>query len=349
MNISQHNLYTFSNDESSIDIGLNELAIDTYTGAVYAKNKYGNLIQLGDSLRYLTQYSIYDIDKVYSPVNYSFLQFYIKDGAFRLIDRIPELNLYDLDGYTYIENIDNHYLGFTGNSLLNINQPQYNLIDLVDVSISGTQKIASNDNKVLSFSYGFRSSNSKDYFIDQLGATYGSWSLKPETSTLKGFDNVFYSTEAAYQVMIAPSTTSGFSALLRNTELDISYDVSPELSNDLDAGAFKLYNYIYKSNYIVADDYLILVTLDENPIITINCNNKDYIQLNFIPVTTVNNIVKYYTLVLLNFDGALSMNAKFENGKGLVLENKTHILTLVISYSNVGIDIMCLQKATNLS
>lgn len=340
---------TINIDVSNNSIG--ELDTNFSNHALYTKSLQSKHVRIGNSVRNLTDFNIYTPGVVTSKTNFALTQFKVIDNELKLTTTYPFIALTELGGAVInTDTLENSsYLGLLADgTFINKDKPVFSIVSLGDVYALTLNE--STHGYVLASVLGSYESV-KDPFIDTY--QYG-WTLKPENSRLLKFDDTGENLpKQDYQVIRAytPSDNKGIG--VENTRLQISYDRTPILSNNLLCDGYSIHNQIYHTQVIEANTSLQTVLCDCNKysMFIIECADVNVLIIDFSYQTTLTTGLVAIGLVINNFEGIIkfSNDVEFENGIPLSLIGSNHILNCLVYNTGSTLKIRVLQKATNIS
>lgn len=328
-----------------------ELDTNFYDQGLYTKSLQSKHVRVGNSLRNLTEFSIYAPGVLTGSSNFALMQFKTIDNQIKLTTTYPFIALTEL-GNTSLDTStleDNQYLGLLADgNFTNKDTPEFSITTLGDIYDLTLDE--STHGYVLASVLGTYPST-KDPFISTY--QYG-WTLKPENSRLLKFDDTRENLpKQTYQVIRAfiPSDNKGIG--VENTRLQISYDRAPVLSTELLCNGYSIRNQIYNTQVIDADKALYTVFCDCNKysMFIIDCTDVNILTIGFGYQTQVITGLVPIGLIINNFDGIIkfSNDVEFENGMPLSLIGSNHILNCLIYNTGSTLKVRVLQKATNIS
>lgn len=322
-----------------------ELVVSFVSKGIYTKSLTSNTLRVGNSVRNLTEFDIYD-SGVGSINSTSAAVLLFKRG--RLTTTYPFFQISEL-GSTLINNSTlgtANYIGVTiknQNTSILVNQlpPAFRFVDLGDVQ----SLTLSADTHGYSPAIQANTVNStKDPFISKYEYT---WTLRPESSRLLKHDDTRENIpKQSYQVLRAYTSTEQRGVGVENTVLPIVYDRFPKLADNLNCNGFCVFNQRYFTQFVFSNTNLFTVSCDVDvyDMFIINCQDTNVLQISF--VHNGDNLAAV-ALIISNFEGAIQFlgDVEFENGHPPVLSGKEHIINCLVYNTKVRV----LQKSTNLS
>lgn len=181
-------------------------------------------------------------------------------------------------------------------------------------------------------------------------SVYYYWSLQPETSSIRYFDDAARQPELNHQIYRIPKPNENASHKYINYDLTIAFDVNPTLSNHLDCNTKALYNHQYLTTSASTASTVITVTIDlgTSNVTTVEGTGVKLINLEInVPITSVDSQCMYsHSLILTNFKGEVSVpsNVRLENGR-LPVSLEGDVLLSIIAV-NYPIPSICINQKT---
>lgn len=336
------------------DNPIGHLLTDFNTQGLYTKTLQSVFVQVGNSLRNLTEFPQYEAGVNTGKNNYALVQFKNIDNYIKLTTTYPFIYLLSLGNTLFDEaSLDStkSYLGIRPDkTVINTVTPEFSIPMLGDVA--NITLNASMHNYVLASNFHPNSvNNNKDPFTT---AYYYTWSLKPENTRLLRYEDIRENTPVnTYHVIRTYKPSDGRGLGGETFPFSIRFDATPRLSNNLNANGYALYNHMHNTQVVNANTSLFTLSCDCNTytVFIINCTNVNVLSIEFsYQSNTTNNLIPI-ALILNDFEGAVkfSNNVEFENGQPLSLLGKNHIINCLISSTGNAVKARILQKATNLS
>lgn len=318
-------------------------------GNLYTKNMNGDLQKVGQGITALKDFNFFTTGVVSDKYHFSFCQLKYIDTDLKLTTTYPFIsirNLRDTVFNSYLFEEDKYLQFNTEGKLTEGNPPFFTIQNLADVNISNLNN--SVNNYVLT-SLNQSSSTSKDPYNTNL---IYSWVLRPEATKLTECSDV-YIANPPYTNNVLRSRTP---VEQRGIGLDvipfqIAYDNTPALSTHLVANSHYRYNEIHDLAYFAFNTDSVVVELDVSKYnaFVLDGTNVKYIRIKFVNKDKIG--CKTIGITLASFNAAIEFldNITVENGVGLKLTGKRHMLSVIINNQSGQQTITLLQKATNMS
>lgn len=343
----------------SKELLIGSLFINTESKILYTKNLNSEILDVGNSIRYLTEFPEYEVGYE-AKGQTSILQFDDIDGRLKLTTKYPFFYLSQLKGTLINVNTQDQAntscLTFSNGNLINGNLPSFTVSSLTEVS-NLTLNSTTNNYALCAVSAFAGTTFNKNPFITTV---YYYWTLQPENTRLVTFEDVL-STKALLDntdanKIIRTTTVSETSRPYKIDDLNIGADKTPKLSNTLNC----LGNSIFNVNYLT--QRFVLTTLKTT--IVCDCDNyKNFLIIGNPPTTKgiefsfntllplTSNVYIPFAITIQNFNGVINFDKKveFENGEPLYLEGLNHLINGMLLITNNTYRIRILQKSTNLN
>lgn len=335
---------------------VSSLFINFWSKLLYTKNLNSEIINVGNSKRQLTEFSIYE-PGFESKITASIVQFSDINGEIKLTTKYPFFYLYQFTNTNINLNTLEiaPFLGFTDGKLVNKENPKFNIQDLYEVT--NLTLNATTDKYVLTSvpnSSGIQLNKSP--FINLI---YYSWTLRPEASRIPVFDDVssprdLLDSRDIFKILRTTRQVEGFNKPYRIDELNITYDKTPKLGNDINCNGYSIYGQPYNTQFITLttpkSTLSFNIDLYKAFIIT-GTNDTVFIEFSFNTASSsISNNYIPITIIIKNFEGAIGFDkqVEYENGIAPRLFGKEHIINILLTISDSKYKIKVIQKSTNL-
>lgn len=334
-----------------VDMQQGKAYINELDQSIYVKDIYGNVLRCGNSYRNIEDFPDFLIKE--SGDNASVTIVTDDLGEFKVGTSVPFIKIGSLGG-TDLPSTGEGYLGFNAlGRLTSLPDPEYFLSDLADVS--NIVKNASRNNWVVTWQ-GIQASRlltTSGRFKDPQGTQiWGNWTLLPEASNIKHFDDCSYSAEAPYQVFRIRRQAEQVSFLYQSIPFPVIYDASPALGGDVQANRYSLINQQYSQRTVIPTTVIspISITPGIDSMLVIEPTEAvQLITINVLADSRDVEAVHYMSVVIKKYNGSINFNQDvlFENGMSISTLEHDILLTITVTV-NPNVTISVNQKALNL-
>lgn len=345
--------FTDASQLDSLDVPYGQVSIDYLDGCIYTKDIYGTVYQLGNSYRYLASYPEY-FDSGY---DYGLLRFrYKDDGQLGITVEAAGVSIWDLGG-TYRDisiPLTDSYLGYSSTlAITHKDSLQFSLTSLADVNIRNLGSSVHNWVLCTQTYYGKTYRDTINYELkDELGPQlYYAWSLAPEASTIRGFDDAGIEPESANQIYRIVKPGEGRYYKYVNANLSIVFDSAPKLASNLNCDSQAVFNQTYQVREETVNTSVASVTIDVSTGegLIINAAQCTLLQLSILVPNTSAPSTFLTHVIIKGFKGAIDTSSYciYENGKAPIFIGDTVLLS-IISHSHPLPYSIIMQKSLSL-
>jgi len=341
------------------ELSIGSLYLNTKSKIIYTKNLNSDILDVGISKRYLSQFPEYEVGYE-AKGQTSIAQFSNIDGNLKLTTKYPFFYLSQLNGTvidTNTQSLNTAWLKFSNGNLINDVAPTFTISSLTEVS-NLTLNTTTNNYALCAIADVSGSNFNKNPFISLV---YYYWTLQPENTRLVTFDDVLSTKPVldsadANRIIRTTSPGEGTSRAFKVDELNTGADKTPKLSNNLDCLGNSIFNVNYLTQRFVLDTIKTTIVCDcdkyKNFLVIGNPPTTLAIELTFNTLTAL-TLTSYipFMLSIQNFNGIINFDKKveFENGEPLALQGLNHLIIGMLLITDNIYKIRILQKSTNLT
>lgn len=347
---TRHSL-TNSEDFNIVEALIGGLDSNFRNKGLYTKSLGSRHVRVGNSLRNLSEFSIYTPGVEPGKYSLALLQFKNINNELKLTSTYPFISITELGNTDIPDDFEtiNPYVSIEpSGTLTTTSRKEYDIPMLGDVS---NLVLNSDTHGYVLASKSGKSNSTKNPFTSLY---YYTWTLAPQNSRLLKFNDTLENLpKETYQVLRNFLPTENRGQGIENTRLQIAYDQSPSLGGDLDCNGNGIFNQTFATKTIEAEGDLYTVQCDCSlfSVFKVNCANVNILTFNFYYSSDrIDNLVPV-SVFISNFEGAIQFSnfIEFENGIPLALSGSEHILNFLVYNTGSMLKIRVLQKATNLS
>ena len=351
LNIAKHSYKDLVSKEAKEHLSYGELAIDFTNKGLYTKLQNSKVIRIGKSIRKLTELKEYVSGSKSSKSSYTLLKLLLNSNQnLSITTAYAFISIKNISGIQINNSsLENSYINVNLNKTLsNVPKKPYQISELSDV-VTNINKIQANDNSVLTTRYN-QTYPGKDPFK---GWYYYTWSLAPEASQIKQFDNVSYGAAQPYQVFRVYRTDEQTSLLISNTGLQIFWDIQPKLGASLNCNNKSILRQIYSVNALVLTKAIETINCDFDlyNFYNLKCTNVLVITINIKYTPNFDDQgIKYNGLIIEGFTGAIQFTGlvEYENGVAPIYTGDTNMFNILTYQDSNSIITRVLHKNLNL-